>query len=1076
MKTTNRLLIAFAILLSLPCPLQGQVPEPLRNLATPNVSTLGQYGDIPVNGYTGQPNITIPLYEVVEGDIRLPLSLRYDLSSVKPNRHAGLVGFGWQLSYGGQITRIVRGGMDEKQTAAGYGCGYYDYRGKVNEINDANKLRELQEYYMKSIGEKEEEGYELCADEFFFNFCGYSGKFFLKPDGTWAVVSDDDIQVEFDTVNGFINTDELDVEIYSKNAWTQKKWCNRYFHQFTLATPDGTRYTFGGKNAVEYSIPYYNQANSDLTPTTWFLTRIENTAGRVVTIEYSRGTPVCELKYAPFDILSNGILEGEMVQAVGNAALTGHLLFPVYPDSIMAEFVKVRFHRYKVEDNDVNIEFLARKENGLFDPYDPSNLSGARYNIFFDITESSDLKQVRNDLEKELLGEKLYAIEINQGWKESDYYYAALNDTLNKTIYFDYQDGSMKLLTHITERRERFHEYLSSIYGGGKAYLVRDMPDYPSDYTPKDYRFAYYDGKNIPLNFGLSTEDEWGYWNGGTNSFSDRASTIISRKSSNTNAARTGTLKEIVYPTGGKSVFEYGMNQYSKVINPDFISLDESKSGTGGGLRVESITTYDRDGSFAGCKKYHYTDSYSPAGGEGKSSGILKSRAVYKTLFYLSNDKLDVSVDVLDANTPWIRFQQAGGFMAHPTNDDSPAVGYSSVYEEDVDASGNSLGYVRYRYSNYDKDIWGESHLDEPHEYATSQAKDNYANHFSSKAVERGKLMAEETYDASGKLLRSVKYKYQKISSGSAGHFPTVHQQVVYFSTHPAYFSYGLFSSLFKTYTYSYLPSECIETDYSHSKDTVEKKTTYAYNAHKLLKEKAVYENTQDVYRERHLYSSDISGEGLYAAMNGRHILDALVERMAVRNSTVVEGTYLKYTSTADGSYKPCKVYAYPQGTSAGEVPCLPDDDGNPSDSRYQCEREYRYDSWSGNLSSMTWRTDYTEVYRWGYNERYPIAVFRNITEDALLEFERQAHLFLVAPEDYLDALSAYNEGLPQCHVAVYGHFPLVGLRWQCDQRGVMTYYEYDGLGRLVRVKDTNGNTVQEYDYHYVNITPEDDL
>ena len=113
MKTTNRLLVALAIIFSFPCPLQGQVPEPLRNLATPNVSTLGQYGDIPVNGYTGQPNITIPLYEVVEGDIRLPLSLRYDLSSVKPNRHAGLVGFGWQLSYGGQITRIVRGGMDE---------------------------------------------------------------------------------------------------------------------------------------------------------------------------------------------------------------------------------------------------------------------------------------------------------------------------------------------------------------------------------------------------------------------------------------------------------------------------------------------------------------------------------------------------------------------------------------------------------------------------------------------------------------------------------------------------------------------------------------------------------------------------------------------------------------------------------------------------------------------------------------------------------------------------------------------------------------------------------------------------
>lgn len=1062
MKTTNRLLVAFAIFLSLPCPLQGQVPEPLRNLATPNVSTLGQYGDIPVNGYTGQPNITIPLYEVVEGDIRLPLSLRYDLSSVKPNRHAGLVGFGWQLSYGGQITRIVRGGMDEKQTAAGYACGYYEKkcREMVDMINDANKLRELQEYYMKSIDEKV--GYELCADEFFFNFCGYSGKFFLKPDGTWAVVSDDDIQVEFDTVNGFINTDELDVEIYRKSAWSQREWCNRYFHQFTLATPDGTRYTFGGKDAVEYSIPYYNQANSDLTPTTWFLTRIENTAGRVVTIEYSRGAPVCDLKYAPSKIERNGFYCDYAVEDIDSYnALTGYLLFPVYPLQIKAEFVTVNFHAYEYVDTTLNDLFLIRDYSGnVFDPYDPFGLYTPVFDIFFYNVSNSNVNKYRENLRNAMKSRRLYAIEIRQGW--TDQSSNALQDALDKTIRFGYNEDDERFLSYVTERK--------GTVGAGFA-----VPEYPSDYTPKDYRFAYNDVDRIKEDAWLAyaMEDEWGYWNGFKIDFQTSVSSYYNGCS--TSGAKAGTLKEIVYPTGGKSVFEYEMNQYSKVVNPDFISLDENKSGTGGGLRVESITTYDRDGSFAGCKKYHYTDSYSPAGGEGKSSGILKSRAVHETLFYLSNDKLDVSVDELGSNTPCIRFRQAGGFMAHPTNDDSPAVGYSSVYEEDVDADGNSLGYVRYRYSNYDKDIWGESHLDEPHEYATSQAKNNYANHFSSKAVERGKLMAEETYDASGKLLRSVKYKYQKISSGSADYIPTVHQQVVYFCTDGVNTLYGLFSSLFKTYTYSYLPSECIETDHSHARVAVEKKTTYAYNAHKLLKEKAVYENTQDVYRESYLYSSDISGEGLYAAMNGRHILDALVERMAVRNSTVVEGTYLKYTSTADGSYKPCKVYAYPQGTSAGDVPCLPDDDGNPSDSRYQCEREYRYDS-NGNLSSMTWRTDYTEVYRWGYNERYPIAVFRNITEDALLEFEQQAHLILTTPEDYLDALSAYNEGLPQYHVAVYGHFPLVGLRWQCDQRGAMTYYEYDGLGRLVRVKDTNGNTVQEYDYHYVNITPEDNL
>jgi hypothetical protein len=93
--------------------------RPMGNYPSPNSASLGEYGNIPVNMFTGQPNIFIPLYEIKEGAISVPISLDYSLTSVKPNRKSGWVGLGWNLSVGGCITRNVRGAYDEKKPKTG---------------------------------------------------------------------------------------------------------------------------------------------------------------------------------------------------------------------------------------------------------------------------------------------------------------------------------------------------------------------------------------------------------------------------------------------------------------------------------------------------------------------------------------------------------------------------------------------------------------------------------------------------------------------------------------------------------------------------------------------------------------------------------------------------------------------------------------------------------------------------------------------------------------------------------------------------------------------------------------------
>ncbi|GAB4343664.1 MAG: hypothetical protein OHK0038_23770 [Flammeovirgaceae bacterium] len=67
-----RLLILLVALLGINFNGFCQGKESPINIPSPNASTLGLYGNYEVDLFTGTPNISIPLYEIVEGDIRVP--------------------------------------------------------------------------------------------------------------------------------------------------------------------------------------------------------------------------------------------------------------------------------------------------------------------------------------------------------------------------------------------------------------------------------------------------------------------------------------------------------------------------------------------------------------------------------------------------------------------------------------------------------------------------------------------------------------------------------------------------------------------------------------------------------------------------------------------------------------------------------------------------------------------------------------------------------------------------------------------------------------------------------------------
>jgi len=148
--------------------------------ASPNAASLGKYGEIPVSLYTGIPSISIPIYEINEGRIKLPISLSYHAGGIKVEEIASWAGLGWSLSSGGSISRTVMGLPDEGNDAV-YGSGYF------NTLNDL-RLKPLIDSPQSTLWWKNQIAYRLTKvkdaepDIFTVSAGGFSGKFFYSQE------------------------------------------------------------------------------------------------------------------------------------------------------------------------------------------------------------------------------------------------------------------------------------------------------------------------------------------------------------------------------------------------------------------------------------------------------------------------------------------------------------------------------------------------------------------------------------------------------------------------------------------------------------------------------------------------------------------------------------------------------------------------------------------------------------------------------------------------------------------------------------------------------------------------------
>lgn len=104
---------------------------------SPTAAAMEKYQSYPVDYCTGIPNITIPLYEIVAGEITIPVTLTYHASGIKPKERSGMAGAGWTLNLEPSVSRQINGTVDE----ASYGWFNRNYSQNAIPIDEAAKLK-----------------------------------------------------------------------------------------------------------------------------------------------------------------------------------------------------------------------------------------------------------------------------------------------------------------------------------------------------------------------------------------------------------------------------------------------------------------------------------------------------------------------------------------------------------------------------------------------------------------------------------------------------------------------------------------------------------------------------------------------------------------------------------------------------------------------------------------------------------------------------------------------------------------------------------------------------------------------
>lgn len=994
--------------------------EPLPSMPSPTASNLGLYGEIPVSEYTGTPNISIPLYEFRTKSFTIPVTLSYHPSGIRPELHPGPTGLGWTLMTGGVITREVRRLADENdciRTAGTVGFGYlYNKNGKLAQADWKPSQNPADEGKIDSFFNPENLNSDFEADEFSFNFFGFSGKFYFDQTGSIRVRSDRPLTISFDP-NNYLYMSELDF------ASTGSVY--RSVREFVITDEWGNRYYFGGKDAVEVSAPISfgleGLATKDrMNVTSWFITKAVSADGQdVVTFDYERGpfisqlykwvdnyTSIWEDKFQHYDLTS------EEWHSMSGYEQNGSFISPVYLRTIKSTNGTLLSIFYS---ESTELEYPDKEYHAIFE------LDGEhpQYDPYPWLSQTSQIPRLAKMIPSAPVG--YYNPLDNIRWLKCDVI-AIQQESSNqiKTVEFHYNNNPSERL------------FLDSLTIKGET----QGKDGPYGRPAPSYGYSFkYKNRHLLRPYLESVTDHWGFDNNlGYNPFF-----TPSLRKPNANYAQNGILSTIHYPTGGVTTFEYESHDYAKAVDNKDRTLVLPAEGEGGGVRIRKITSDDGNGG-GFTKEYFYRTSPTAT----VSSGVLNATPIYRYSIKVTMSSEAKIQHYYVQNTPVVPLTQ--------WNDGIP-VAYTDVC---VKQSGKGVdnGYIHYTFTNHDNghtDVLlagGQFHREpfpqDPH---------------NSRAFERGKLMKEVHYNAAGRPVYEKETTWERYGSQGEDNPRSLLFGVIPGSITMPTLAYKS-QACYLNYVYKFLPSKQVETLFdTNGANPVTKTTTYTYNAQMLLSAEEIT-TSRGIRKVTYKYPSDFATTAPYKTMVAKHILSPIVEKSLYQDNTFLQKDltrYKKWTST---------LFAPELSQTQTNMQTTPD-----------THIQYlSYDTYGNPVEVLIDGTE-NVVYLWSYGGQYLVAEIRNATlnevevvlRSALGVTSANALSTLVIPNEIMLKNGSLQRALLKSQVTTYTYKPLVGVISSTDPAGLITTYEYDTFGRLAATIDPEGHVIESYEYNYAH-------
>lgn len=478
---------------------------------------------------------------------------------------------------------------------------------------------------------------------------------------------------------------------------------------------------------------------------------------------------------------------------------------------------------------------------------------------------------------------------------------------------------------------------------------------------PQVYSFTYEQNVMLPPYISRSF-DFWGYYNGSNNNTSipeDMLSPDLrgqgygaDRKADNGNFSKACMLKEIKYPSGGTTKFDFERAYVSGVFN------SSNSAGYVGGFRVSKITNYSKPNEVANIKSYQYS---SP-----KYNLIDSEFYNYLQRFIDNNGNTQVSGNfiagcweyytrAITTSTPVIPHDLAPGLP----------IAYSSVLEYNGTLNDNN-GSTEYSYSFPDNISYTTS-LRELHPYQEDQG--NYEPKLYYKLIrsKSGNKIKEEYYNYSNHFEKTFKtginviptltnFAFLKnIDLGTNGCPNCVTDYIQSIKAHNT-------TALQKANLIDY--SIVKFYDQQNQSKYLQDSISYTYNQHNLkIKEVTTINSKGENIQTQYKYPYDFSSSLPYSTMLTKHILSPVIEQ------TVSNITLNKQMQKAQTSYK-----------DWGNNIIEPEIIKGQMDVTTPLENRIRYLSYDNKANPLTVKKEDGNplTYLWGYNKSLPIASVEN--------------------------------------------------------------------------------------------------